>query len=1253
MTGPTETAREAARRFADRGWRPVPLRSKDKRPVATEWNQLFIGPDEIDRHFAETANVGLLLGEPSGGLVDVDLDCFEAIEAATDFLPGTGMTWGRASRPRSHRDYIADPCPANVSFKDPTDGTALVELHSTNRQTMVPPSVHPDGEVLEMIGDGQPARVDGQELVRQVHLLAVTTLLARHWPGRGSRHDMSLALAGGLLRAGIDDYDAERIIRSAAALADDEEIDDRIASIWHTRSKIDADERVQGWPTLEGYIDERICRTVRKWLGLKEQLVDDERPQLCAAEGDLDALTSKAWKAVVAANDPAVLFRRGGLCVRVERDEDDRPMLRALNEDRVIYRLAEVIAWHRAKDHAPAHPPRSVAKNMLADDGPPLPAISRIVAAPVFAASGRLQGEVGYNPEARIYYWPQKDFELPSVPDSPSPEDVDRARELLFELVIDFPFVSEAERAHAIAALLLPFGRDLIDGPTPLHLVESPAPGTGKGRLVEVLTIPALPGGATVMPEPGDEDEMRKRILATLLGGAPIVLLDNLGRALTSSTLAAVLTSRTWEDRVLGVSENARVPNTAVWFATANNPVVSNEIARRTVRIRIDARQDRPHLRAGFRHELPAWAIEHRPELVWAALVLWQAWLSADRPSWRGKTLGSFESWTRTMGAVLEIAGVTGFLDNAEALVEEADLEGAAWRAFVNAWWERYRTTPKKAGDLLRLADDAGIYLRSSNEQGRKVALGKKLAQQRNRFFGDLEIRGEQDRTGAMEWRLVPRPGSSPDPGSGTPEPSRQLAPQLGGAADADDPDLAELRRAAEELRNGPAQALVAVTSESGSEPPSGAGSAGDAGDPGPALRTDTLDPTSVGPMVHPPHSPASSAHPKPAVPLETERTEAQEEALDAISSWLDQGGDQVFRLFGYAGTGKTTLAREIARRYPPGQVLLAAYTGKASLVLARTCSAPASTIHRLIYVPTEVTETVDGRRRIRTEWRLRDDSPLRRARMLIVDEVSMVDDQMGQDLLSFGTKVLVLGDPFQLPPVSDDKEFFTSAEPDAMLTEVHRHKGDGGRILDLATAIRTGDPWQAHPGVRTDEPDVEELVDYDAVICGTHRTRMDLNNRIRRSLGFALEDGPQPGEKVICDRNDTSAGLLNGQTCTVVSAEAQLDRLGRVAHYLMALEDDEGQTVTVVSPVEDFTARSCRNPRGHRGMGCLMYAYAITCHKAQGSQWGSVLVIDESSTFRENQARWLYTAVTRAVTEVTVVRYPVATGPFPDGYWD
>jgi putative DNA primase/helicase len=162
--------------------------------------------------------------------------------------------------------------------------------------------------------------------------------------------------------------------------------------------------------------------------------------------------------------------------------------------------------------------------------------------------------------------------------------------------------VDPASKAHALAAMLLPFVRDLIVGPTPLHLLEAPTPGTGKGLLADVICIPATGRGATVMAEGQNDEEWRKRITASLIKGPVFILLDNLRRRLTSGSLAAALTSVTWEDRRLGVSEIITAPNRAVWLATGNNVALSDEIARRTVLIRLDAKIDMPWKRTVFRH---------------------------------------------------------------------------------------------------------------------------------------------------------------------------------------------------------------------------------------------------------------------------------------------------------------------------------------------------------------------------------------------------------------------------------------------------------------------------------------------------------------------------------------------------------------------------------------------------------------------------------------------------------------------------
>ena len=182
-----------------------------------------------------------------------------------------------------------------------------------------------------------------------------------------------------------------------------------------------------------------------------------------------------------------------------------------------------------------------------------------------------------------------------------------------------------------------------------------------------------------------------------------------------------------------------------------------------------------------------------------------------------------------------------------------------------------------------------------------------------------------------------------------------------------------------------------------------------------------------------------------------------QDDALVAASRWLKAGDRQVFRLFGYAGTGKTTLARHLAEDVD-GDVLFAAFTGKAAQVLRSRGASKASTIHSLIYRPKgeDVVEDEEtGKKEVLPTFSLNRQSPLSKADLIIIDECSMVDEELGRDLLSFGTPVLVLGDPGQLPPVSGGG-FFTEHEPDILLEEIHRQARDNP-IIELARQVREG----------------------------------------------------------------------------------------------------------------------------------------------------------------------------------------------------
>jgi exodeoxyribonuclease-5 len=361
-----------------------------------------------------------------------------------------------------------------------------------------------------------------------------------------------------------------------------------------------------------------------------------------------------------------------------------------------------------------------------------------------------------------------------------------------------------------------------------------------------------------------------------------------------------------------------------------------------------------------------------------------------------------------------------------------------------------------------------------------------------------------------------------------------------------------------------------------------------------------------------------------------------QDAALKAVAAWLkaqpgERGTPQVFRLFGYAGTGKTTLARHIAEGVD-GRVLFAAFTGKAALVMRAKGCAGASTIHSMIYRARESGEETPT-------FDLWHDAPASRAKLIVVDECSMVDAELGRDLLSFGAPVLVLGDPAQLPPVQGGG-FFTSAEPDAMLTEVHRQARDDP-IVRLSMQVRAGE--RLTPGthgltavVRRDAFDPGRALETDQILVGRNATRRAYNARMRERRGFA-ESLPIAGDKLVCLRNNRRKGLFNGGLWTVHERRAR--KSGILGMRLRPEEDAAGSVVKVSVRSECFTGAIDDVEWSQRKRyDEFDFGYVLTVHKAQGSQWDDVVLFDESFAFPDSRDRWLYTGITRAAKRLTVV---------------
>lgn len=358
-----------------------------------------------------------------------------------------------------------------------------------------------------------------------------------------------------------------------------------------------------------------------------------------------------------------------------------------------------------------------------------------------------------------------------------------------------------------------------------------------------------------------------------------------------------------------------------------------------------------------------------------------------------------------------------------------------------------------------------------------------------------------------------------------------------------------------------------------------------------------------------------------------------QDAALAAVSRWLKAADRQVFRLFGYAGTGKTTLARHIAEG-ADGGVAFAAFTGKAAHVMRGKGCVGAGTIHSLIYRSRG--EDENG-----PMFVLNNDSEAGKAALIVIDECSMVDEAIGVDLLSFGTPVLVLGDPAQLPPVAGGG-YFTSDEPDVMLTEVHRQAADDP-IVRMSMVVREGGTLDvgAYGGSRVlgrDEIEQEDVLAADQVLVGRNNTRRSYNTRIRTLLERA-GTVPVAGDTLVCLRNDRKRGLLNGSLWNV--DRARKPRKGLLRYTLSPEEGEAGKRRTIVSinpAFFDGTADALPFAERRRSDE-FDFGYVLTVHKAQGSQWDDVMLFDESFAFREHRARWLYTGITRAAERITVVR--------------
>jgi len=349
-----------------------------------------------------------------------------------------------------------------------------------------------------------------------------------------------------------------------------------------------------------------------------------------------------------------------------------------------------------SRRNVPSDVPRHMAFS-TAVQSLPLPRLERIVHAPYFGQQRTLHKDPGYSQEhATLYVQNGKPFTVPEIPLCPTEEHIKIAKSWISEVLIDFPFVGSRqgadvwmnpERTNAIALMIEPFIRSWFPK-TPLYMIEAPTEGTGKGLLADACLFPALGKEPIKTTAPVREEEWEKRITALLSCLPSVIYFDNVITELHSQYLCKALTSNEDHGRKLQTSEMVTYPNRATWIATGNNPRLSREMIRRTIRIRLTAFCEKPSARNGFHHApLLEWMSSHRPELVWSILVLIQNYISQGSP--RPKTpitVGSFEEWAYCLQGILECNGIWGFYQNHDELEKANDGGSDSIKPLIETW---------------------------------------------------------------------------------------------------------------------------------------------------------------------------------------------------------------------------------------------------------------------------------------------------------------------------------------------------------------------------------------------------------------------------------------------------------------------------------------------------------------------------------------------------------------------------------------
>jgi hypothetical protein len=493
-------------------------------------------------------------------------------------------------------------------------------------------------------------------------------------------------------------------------------------------------------------------------------------------------------KAAAALGREAGIFQRGGLLVRVVRDDSPAtkgirrpftPRIDPLPPPLLRERLAANARWLMVQEArggtsvVPCHPPGWCVSAVHARGSwHGVAHLEAVVDYPVLRPDGTLLLKPGYDPDTALLLLPRGD--TAEAPDNPAREDAIAARDALLEVVADFPFERKAHKGAWLAALLTPLARFAFSGPAPLFLVDANIRAAGKGLLLDCISRIVTGERFTVATYTQNEEELRKRITSLALGGDRLVLFDNLTGQFGNAVLDAALTATSWKDRLLGFNRMAEAPLYMTWYATGNNVAVGTDTARRVCHIRLESPQERPEERDDFRHpNLLAWVWENRPRLLLAALTILRAYCLAGLPDMGLSAWGSFDGWSRLVRSAVVWVGLPDPGKTRLMLQERADVEAESLAALLTCWGDMdthhlgltaaeviHRLYKAESPNESALVMEANHAMREAVEaligrpDGR--ALGNVLRSCRRRIFAGRFIDKVGAKGGVAKWAVYP-----------------------------------------------------------------------------------------------------------------------------------------------------------------------------------------------------------------------------------------------------------------------------------------------------------------------------------------------------------------------------------------------------------------------------------------------------------------------------------------------------------------